>query len=152
MVSECPFKVGDRVRAHLGTGRVTQGEVIRVERERGEWRLWSHWGRDPAEGLGESYVLASQAELLEQPEVGTCIDAVCGDLAAMLREKNEAYGNSVLEPVRVFSKADAIEQIKVRMDDKLSRLVRGDDAGEDTIRDLVGYWVMWEVAKRMEGK
>lgn len=63
-----------------------------------------------------------------------------------LIEKNKAYGNSALNPVRVFSKADTVEQLKVRIDDKLSRIARGSDAGEDTLLDLVGYLVLLEVA------
>lgn len=70
---------------------------------------------------------------------------VCVDLAQFLIEKNAAYGNSALEPLRVMSKSDPAEQIRVRMDDKLSRLVRGQAAGEDAMKDLVGYWVLLEV-------
>lgn len=39
---------------------------------------------------------------------------VRGELArveAVLLEKNAAYGNSALEPVRVFSRASAVEQL-----------------------------------------
>jgi hypothetical protein len=46
-------------------------------------------------------------------------------LCAMLLEKNAKYGNSALEPIRCFSRADPVEQIRVRLDDKLSRLMRG---------------------------
>lgn len=66
-----------------------------------------------------------------------------------LVEKNKAYGNSALNPVRIFSKADPTEQLRVRVDDKLSRLARGDDAGEDTVLDLIGYLVLLKIA---EGK
>lgn len=66
-----------------------------------------------------------------------------------LIEKNKAYGNSALNPVRIFSKADPTEQLRVRVDDKLSRLARGDDAGEDTVHDLIGYLVLLKIA---EGK
>jgi hypothetical protein len=76
------------------------------------------------------------------------IIAVCNDLAKMLLQKNKAYGNSALEPLRIFSKADAAEQIKVRMDDKMSRLMRGEAAGEDALADFVGYWVLLQVLKR----
>jgi hypothetical protein len=62
--------------------------------------------------------------------------------------ENIAYGNSALDPVRCFSKADPVEQIKVRIDDKLSRLMRGHDAGEDTITDLIGYLVLLKIAKK----
>lgn len=67
----------------------------------------------------------------------------------MLAEKNEAYGNSALEPLRVMSKAAPVEQIKIRMDDKLSRLVRGQAAGEDAMKDLVGYYFLLKVAERL---
>lgn len=81
--------------------------------------------------------------------VHECIDTVCLDLAEFLKEKNRNYGNSALDPVRIFSKADSVEQIKVRIDDKLSRLARGQAAGEDVEQDLLGYLVLLKVAKMM---
>jgi hypothetical protein len=75
---------------------------------------------------------------------------VRGELArieSMLVEKNAAYGNSALEPVRVFSRASTEEQLLVRIDDKLSRLARGASAGEDVVRDLVGYLVLLLIAR-----
>lgn len=77
------------------------------------------------------------------------VRAVLSEIEAMLLEKNRAYGNSALEPVRIFSKADSIEQLKVRLDDKLSRLMRGEAAGEDVELDLVGYLVLLRVARQM---
>jgi len=61
-------------------------------------------------------------------------------VAEMLKKKNRAYGNSAGDPVRIFSRLDAEAGLRVRIDDKLSRITRGagsDD--EDTIKDLVGY-------------
>jgi len=81
--------------------------------------------------------------------VARMIDEECDALKAMLREKNAAYGNSALDPVRIFSRADADEQIRVRIDDKLSRLSHGAAAGEDVVRDLMGYLVLLRVAERM---
>jgi len=66
----------------------------------------------------------------------------------LLREKNESYGNSALDPVRIFSKADPLEQINVRIDDKLSRMARGNDYGEDVELDLIGYLLLKRVHKR----
>lgn len=58
----------------------------------------------------------------------------------MLSEKNRAYGDSVASPLRVFSRLPADAGIRVRIDDKLSRIARGDGSGnEDAIADLVGY-------------
>lgn len=81
----------------------------------------------------------------------TFYDSVCQVLEetkAMLFKKNEAYGNSALDPVRIFSKADSVEQIKVRIDDKLSRLMRGTDfEDENTVDDLLGYLVLLKIAR-----
>jgi hypothetical protein len=75
------------------------------------------------------------------------IDRACDfldQIKAMLREKNAAYGDSAANPVRIFSKADAAEGVRVRIDDKLSRIARGKAAGEDVICDLVGYLaILW---------
>lgn len=69
-----------------------------------------------------------------------------GDL---LVQKNASYGNSALDPVRIFSKGDATEQLKVRIDDKLGRLMRGnDDFDEDTVLDLIGYLTLLRVAQQ----
>ena len=75
------------------------------------------------------------------------VHTVLADLEKMLVEKNRAYGDSALNPVRVFSTADTTEQIRVRIDDKLSRLARGKAAGEDVRRDLIGYLVLLELAE-----
>jgi len=75
------------------------------------------------------------------------------DVALMLLRKNRAYGNSALEPVRVFSKASPIEQILVRLDDKLSRLSRGSGPEmEDVEQDILGYLVLLRIARRSEPK
>ncbi len=73
---------------------------------------------------------------------------VLSEIEAGLIDKNIAYGDSALNPVRVFAKADPLEQINVRLDDKLSRLMRGQDAGEDTEADLLGYLILERVCQR----
>ena len=66
----------------------------------------------------------------------------------MLIEKNIAYGDSALDPVRIFSKADPAEQLRVRIDDKLSRLMKGTEyVGDNDIDDLIGYLVLLKIAK-----
>ncbi len=47
----------------------------------------------------------------------------------------------------MFSKASTEEQLRVRLDDKLSRLARGEDAGEDVIVDLAGYLILLLAAR-----
>lgn len=72
----------------------------------------------------------------------------CDALKALLLQKNAAYGDSAIRPLRIFSKADPEEQIRVRLDDKISRLARGSAAGEDVIQDLLGYLILLRVARR----
>lgn len=77
------------------------------------------------------------------------IKKVCGEIEEMLLEKNRKYGDSALAPVRVFSKADPQEQIKVRIDDKISRMRNmQQDETEDVINDLIGYLILLKVAER----
>jgi hypothetical protein len=79
---------------------------------------------------------------------GKYIWAVCHGIAKMLIDKNIAYGDSALDPVRIFSKADPVEQLRVRIDDKLSRLMKGTDyVGDNDIDDLIGYLVLLKIAK-----
>lgn len=69
----------------------------------------------------------------------------------LLIEKNISYGDSALSPIRLFSRAGPIEQIKVRIDDKLTRLARGvGELGEDTILDLIGYLILFRIARQRE--
>lgn len=75
------------------------------------------------------------------------IRAACDDIKKLLLEKNAAYGNSALDPVRVFSKCAPDEQLRVRIDDKLSRIARGHEyPGDDTINDLIGYLILYKIA------
>ncbi len=76
------------------------------------------------------------------------IARTCNEIQAMLIEKNKAYGDSALNPVRVFSKVDNVEQIRVRIDDKLSRLARGAEQNEDVILDLIGYLILLRIATK----
>ena len=66
----------------------------------------------------------------------------------MLVSKNDAYGNSALEPINIFSKGSATESLCARIDDKLARIKnRGlSDETEDTLFDLCGYLILLMVA------
>lgn len=81
------------------------------------------------------------------------IIAECEAVRTMLLDKNQKYGNSALDPVRIFSKALPGEQIRVRLDDKLSRLMHGEvDATEDTVKDLIGYLILLRIFTRLSAK
>ena len=70
----------------------------------------------------------------------------------MLSEKNNAYGNSALKPINIFSKGSATDSLCARIDDKLARIKnRGlSDQTEDTLFDLCGYLILLIIAKENE--
>ena len=87
------------------------------------------------------------------PESEMKISGVCDDIKELLIHKNRKYGNSALKPCRVFSKASAVEQLLVRIDDKLNRIMQGagllaDD--EDVVNDLIGYLVLLKIGMNDE--
>ena len=82
-------------------------------------------------------------------EAGHEILTTCLEIAHMLVKKNIAYGNSALEPVRIFSKAGPKEQLYVRIDDKLNR-IQNDQAfpGDNDIYYLIGYLILLKIANK----
>lgn len=73
---------------------------------------------------------------------------ICNSVADLLVEKNKCYGNSALSPLNCFYKGNAETAIKVRIDDKLSRIMRGKEyAQEDTVTDLLGYLVLLKISQ-----
>lgn len=94
---------------------------------------------DAAEGAAGDIMTDSQIAIAK----------VCDKVKTMLLEKNMKYGDAALNPKRVMSKASPIEQILVRIDDKLNRVMQGDnliESDEDVILDLIGYFVILKVA------
>ena len=82
------------------------------------------------------------------------IVAVCDNVKNLLLSKKAKYGDSALNPKRIFSRGTPIEQSLVRIDDKLSRIATTgfSAADEDTLQDLIGYLILLKVAlKRQEG-
>ena len=83
------------------------------------------------------------------------IRQACRHLEAFLVEKSESYGDSVgieSAPLRVFSRASGEDALRVRLDDKLSRLARGQEHGQDdTLLDIAGYLVLLLAARGYGG-
>ena len=93
-------------------------------------------------------VVRADGELIAGHTFEYWLDLALDDMRALLIAKNKAYGNSALDPVRVFASSDAAEQIRVRLDDKISRLVRGHRfADENTAVDLLGYLILLRIAE-----
>lgn len=84
----------------------------------------------------------------DEPTFSEEVEDVLDSVTLTLLRKNEAYGNSALEPIRIFSTSDAAEQLRVRIDDKLSRIKTGRADNEDTLHDLIGYLVLLTIATK----
>lgn len=79
------------------------------------------------------------------------LDTVLGNIRELLIEKNRKYGDSALSPSRIFSRASSKEQLKVRIDDKLTRIANQEpDEDEDCIADLTGYLIIYKIAELRE--
>lgn len=97
---------------------------------------------------------AAQTEAAE-PSLGClspdalAITEECDALKEMLLRKNRLYGGSALSPMRIASKASPVEQILVRIDDKLSRIKsEQSDEDEDVWGDILGYIVLLRIARK----
>ena len=77
----------------------------------------------------------------------------CDECKELLLEKNREYGDSALHPLGIFSRLDAIEAIKIRIDDKLARIRYGGQKNikEDTVLDLIGYLILLRVCEAATG-
>ena len=81
------------------------------------------------------------------------IRSIISEVEELLIRKNKQYGNSALEPMGIFAKGSAEELIRVRIDDKLNRLLQGDESiesDEDIVLDLIGYLVLLLISMRNE--
>jgi hypothetical protein len=84
---------------------------------------------------------------LNSEETRELIAQTCDAIKFFVLEKNRRYGNSALEPIRIFSKFDDAEQINVRLDDKLMRVKNSSEERKNDHADLIGYLILKCVKK-----
>lgn len=65
------------------------------------------------------------------------------EFSDLLNAKNQAYGNSALEPINIFSKASSSDVILQQIDHKLSRLKNSDTPNKNDVIDLMGYLTLY---------
>lgn len=74
-----------------------------------------------------------------QKDIGEVVDGI----KETLLTKNARYGNSILSPLRIFSKKAPTEtDIPARLDDKLSRIKNSSQLRVNDIADLIGYSIL----------
>jgi hypothetical protein len=89
---------------------------------------------------------------MNQALVQKLIAEECNAIRDLLVKKNQDYGNSFADPIMIFSQSSPMEQLAVRIDDKLKRIKNRshkNDPGEDTIIDLIGYLILQKVLERL---
>lgn len=79
-------------------------------------------------------------------------------LTSLIIAKNARYGNSALTPPALCPVLTAKEGILVRLGDKFARLRQLVETDEvvveeplrDTVKDIIGYCLLWLIADEME--
>jgi len=86
----------------------------------------------------------------EALEFQTQLDTLLRNIGNLLKSKNEAYGNTSLNPPKIFSKLDSSEAICARIDDKIMRIKNRGlvSATEDTLTDLIGYLLLLKMSRK----
>lgn len=88
------------------------------------------------------------SKLAEQAPSGRDILEAGIDIIKMLLEKNIAYSNSAMDPLNILSDASPEDQIKMHIDNKLTRLkYQKEFQNEDSLKDLAGYVILLMVLK-----
>lgn len=86
----------------------------------------------------------------QQNEFDVKLDQMLTNVGNLLKSKNEAYGNTSLNPPKIFSKLDSSEAICARIDDKIMRIKNRGlvSATEDTVTDLIGYLLLLKMSMK----
>ena len=84
-------------------------------------------------------------------ELNELVNKKAHELIEHVISKNRKYGNSALNPIRIMSTADKLEQLYIRLDDKFNRLInRQNDDDEDLPFDVAGYFILIYVHFKLE--
>lgn len=75
------------------------------------------------------------------------ITTICNNIKDLLHYKNHKYGDSALNPINIFSKLTGEEAIKIRLDDKISRIQNSTELRKNDICDLIGYLILLCISK-----
>lgn len=70
------------------------------------------------------------------------IQEVTESLNSLLQYKNINYGDAALNPLKIFSKADASNSIALRIDDKINRVLNSSELRKNDVVDCLGYLVL----------
>lgn len=75
------------------------------------------------------------------------IEAVCKKFADFLKAKNHHYIESTTTPMHIFSKSDSSNTIRVRLDDKINRIINSDTLCKEDVVSLTGHLILLMIAE-----
>ena len=123
---------------------------------------YSNWIEDPSKRMMRNMANKGKTPVEYEMDVFTLIQmAPMGEeiaykfyeLMELMLEKNIAYGNAAFEPLNLFSDATAEEQLYMAVDNKLNRIKRGREYGnEDTLVDLANYLVLLLIVRDLNNR
>ena len=69
------------------------------------------------------------------------ISDIMDSMKDLLLYKNQKYGDSAINPKKIFYKGDSTNSILIRLDDKLGRIISNTEEKPRTndVADLIGY-------------
>lgn len=90
--------------------------------------------------LSDSYMHAHMKEALYTDTQQKLIDVLDG-MKNLLLYKNRKYGDSAINPKKVFYKGDSTNSILIRLDDKIGRVMSNPDDKPrvNDVADIIGY-------------
>ena len=95
------------------------------------------------------YEVDRNANLFREKDFEGKLLEVTKEITDLLISKNKAYGDTALNPVKIFSSLDSTEALCARIDDKIMRIKNKgiNDDTEDTVSDLIGYLLLLKMSK-----
>lgn len=90
--------------------------------------------------LSDSYMHANMKEVLYTDTQQKLIDVLDG-MKGLLLYKNRKYGDSAINPKKIFYKGDSTNSILIRLDDKIGRVMSNPDDKPrvNDVADIIGY-------------
>lgn len=90
--------------------------------------------------LSDSYMHAHMKEALYTDTQAKLIDILDG-MKNLLLYKNRKYGDSAINPKKIFYKGDSTNSILIRLDDKIGRVMSNQDDKPrvNDVADIIGY-------------
>ena len=85
--------------------------------------------------------LLSQSPWGDLPPTQQKIHEIMGAMKDLLLYKNQKYGDSAINPKKIFYKGDSTNSILIRLDDKIGRIMSNTEEKPrvNDVADIIGY-------------